>query len=136
MGGAALSASAEVSASPAVAGFSDVHGSDCFADAVAWAKDTGVTATTFGAGSSVAYDQMPAFLTRVSGADTNGGRWSQAAIDWAADNGLTDGLTFTAKGACPRSEVIYCLWKQWHNSCRYKFPSPHLNRPVLDCPPK
>ena len=45
---------------------------------------------------------------------------------------LLDGLV----RRCPRSEVIYCLWKQWHNSCRYKFPSPHLNRPVLDCPPK
>ena len=163
---------------PTVAGFSDVHESDYFAEAVTWAKDsgvtggttsttfspnntvtraqamtflwraagspqpsstvspftdvvdpdsyyynavlwaaeqgitTGVTATTFGTGSSVAYDQMLAFLARASGADTSGGSWSQAAIDWAADNGLTDGLTFTAKAACPRSDVIYCLWKQ------------------------
>ena len=164
--------------SPAVAGFSDVHESDYFADAVAWAKEkgvtggttsttfspnntvtraqamtflwraagspqpsstvspftdvvdpdsyyynavlwaaeqgitTGVTATTFGTGSPVAYDQMLAFLARAAGADTSGGSWSQAAIDWATDNGLTDGLTYTAKGACPRSDVVYCLWKQ------------------------
>lgn len=164
--------------SPTVAGFSDVHESDYYADAVVWAKDsgvtggttattfspsatvtraqamtflwraagspqpsstvspfsdvsdpsayyynavlwaaeqgitTGVTATTFGTGSPVAYDQMLAFLARASGADTSGGSWSQAAIDWAANNGLTDGLTFSAKDACPRSDVIYCLWKQ------------------------
>lgn len=164
--------------SPTVAGFSDVHENDYYADAVAWAKDagvtggtsattfspdntvtraeavtflwraagspqptstispfvdvidtsayyydavlwaaeqgitTGVTATTFGLGSPVAYDQMLTFLARASGADTSGGSWSQAAIDWADGNGLTDGLTYTAKGACPRSDVVYCLWKQ------------------------
>ncbi len=174
----ALPTYVDITVSSTVAGFSDVHESDYFADAVTWAKDsgvtggttattfspsatvtraqamtflwraagspqpsstvspftdvvdpdsyyynavlwaaeqgitTGVTTTTFGTGSPVAYDQMLAFLARASGADTSGGSWSQAAIDWAADNGLTDGLTFSAKGACPRSDVIYCLWKQ------------------------
>lgn len=164
--------------SPTVAGFSDVHESDYFAEAVAWAKDsgitggttattfspastvtraqavtflwraagspqpsttvspfsdvtdpsayyynavlwaaeqgitTGVTATTFGTGSAVAYDQMLAFLARAAGADTGSGSWSDAAISWAADNGLTDGLDFTAKGSCPRADVVFCLWKQ------------------------
>lgn len=164
------------SPSPTVAGFSDVHENDYFADAVAWAKDsgitggttattfspvstvtraqavtflwraagspqpsttvspfsdvtdpsayyynavlwaaeqgitTGVTATTFGVGSAVAYDQMLAFLARAAGADTGSGSWSDAAISWAASNGITDGLTFTAKAACPRSDVVYCLW--------------------------
>lgn len=164
--------------SPTVAGFSDVHEGDYYADAVAWAKDsgitggttattfspsatvtraqavtflwraagspqpsttvspfsdvtdpsayyynavlwaaeqgitTGVTATTFGVGSAVAYDQMLAFLARAAGADTGSGSWSDAAISWAASNGITDGLTYTAKAACPRSDVVYCLWKQ------------------------
>ena len=97
--------------------FSDVSDpSAYYYNAVLWAAEqgitTGVTATTFGTGSPVAYDQMLAFLARAAGADTSGGSWSQAAIDWAADNGLTDGLTYTAKGACPRSDVVYCLWKQ------------------------
>ena len=65
--------------------------------AVLWAAEqgitTGVTATTFGTGSAVAYDQMLAFLARAAGAETGGGSWSDAAISWAADNGLTDGLT-------------------------------------------
>ena len=25
---------------------------------------------------------------------------------------LTDGLTYSASAACPRSDVVYCLWKQ------------------------
>lgn len=169
---------APAASSPTVAGFSDVHESDYFADAVAWAKDTGVTSGTtsttfspgntvtraqavtflwraagspqpsslvspftdvtdpdsyyyqavlwaaeqgittgvtaaaFGADSAVAYDQMLAFLARAAGAETGGGSWSDAAIRWAADNGLTDGLTFSAKAACPRSDVVYCLWMQ------------------------
>ena len=164
--------------SPTVAGFSDVHESDYFADAVVWAKETGVTggtsATTFspnntvtradamtflwrGAGSpepeslvspfsdvtdagayyykavlwaaengitsgvsatdfgiknTLSYDQILAFLFRAAGETDVGSDWSAAAVKWAAENGLTAGLTFTAKGNCPRSDVIYCLWKQ------------------------
>lgn len=26
--------------------------------------------------------------------------------------GLTDGLSFNAKAACPRCDVVYALWKQ------------------------
>lgn len=100
-----------------VSPYTDVVDSDSYYyKAVLWAAEqgitTGVTATTFGTGNPVTYEQMLAFLARAAGADTSGGSWSQAAIDWAADNGLTDGLTFTGKSACPRSDVIYCLWKQ------------------------
>ena len=103
--------------STTVSPFSDVTDpSAYYYNAVLWAAEqgitTGVTATTFGTGSAVAYDQMLAFLARAAGADTGSGSWSDAAISWAADNGLTDGLTFTAKAACPRSDVVYCLWKQ------------------------
>lgn len=170
--------SVPVPPSPTVAGFSDVHESDYFADAVVWARDsgvtggtsattfspastvtraqamtflwraagspqpsstvspfsdvsdpnayyynavlwaaeqgitTGVTATTFGTGSPVAYDQMLAFLARAAGDTATGSDWSTAAVTWAADNGLTDGLSFAPKSACPRSDVVYCLWKQ------------------------
>ena len=163
---------------PTVAGFSDVYANDYYADAVVWAKDTGVTggtsATTFspnntvtradamtflwrGAGSpepeslvspfsdvtdagayyykavlwasengitsgvsatdfgiknTLSYDQILAFLFRAAGETDVGSDWSAAAVNWAAENGLTAGLTFTAKGNCPRSDVIYCLWKQ------------------------
>ena len=84
--------------------------------AVLWATEQGITngvsATSFGTDSPVTYDQMLAFMARAAGADTGSGDWSQAAIDWAAENGLTDGLTFSAKSICPRSDVVYCLWQQ------------------------
>lgn len=161
-----------------VAGFNDVKAGDYFADAVKWAKETGVTsgtgpatfspaatvtraeAVTFlwraagspepasstspftdvtdtgayyykavlwaveqgitnGAGAgrfdltgTLAYDQILTFLCRAGGGTASGDDWSAAAVSWAAGAGLTDGLTFTAKGSCPRSDVVYCLWKQ------------------------
>ena len=51
-------------------------------------------------------------LCRAAGGPASGGGWSAAGVDWAAENGLTDGLTFSAKGSCPRADVVYCLWKQ------------------------
>lgn len=164
--------------SPTVAGFSDVHESDYYADAVVWAKETGVTggtsATTFSPGSTVTraqavtflwraagspepvaatspftdvtdtgayyydavlwateqgitggvgnnrfsvdgtltYDQMLAMLCRAAGDTTTGDDWSAAAVAWAKEHGLTNGLNFGAKNSCPRSDVVYCLWKQ------------------------
>ena len=163
---------------PTVAGFSDVHESDYYADAVVWAKETGVTggtsATTFSPGSTVTraqavtflwraagspqpaaatspftdvtdtgayyydavlwateqgitggvgnnrfsvdgtltYDQMLAMLCRAAGDTTTGDDWSAAAVAWAKERGLTNGLNFGAKNSCPRSDVVYCLWKQ------------------------
>ena len=164
--------------SPTVAGFSDVHKSDYYADAVVWAKETGVTggtsATTFSPGSTVTraqavtflwraagspepvaatspftdvtdtgayyydavlwateqgitggvgnnrfsvdstltYDQMLAMLCRAAGDTATGDDWSAAAVAWAKEHGLTNGLNFGAKNSCPRSDVVYCLWKQ------------------------
>lgn len=161
-----------------VTGFSDVHESDYYADAVEWAEETGVTNGTgngkfspaasvtradamtmfwraagkpeptssvspftdvtdanayyykavlwaveqgitggignnqFGRSYPVAYDQILAFLCRASGQEAGGSGWSAAAISWAKQNGLTDGLSFTATGSCPRSDVVYFLWKQ------------------------
>ena len=175
---AQMRAEQAAAASPTGAGFSDVHESDYFADAVAWAVNAGITtgtsattfspeatvtraqavtflwrafgspepaatsspfadvadqsayyykavlwateqgitngvsATSFGADNAVTYDQMLAFMARAAGADTGGSDWSQAALDWAAENGLTDGLTFSAKNNCPRADVVYCLWQQ------------------------
>ena len=164
--------------SPTVAGFSDVHESDYYADAVVWAKETGVTggtsATTFSPGSTVTraqavtflwraagspepvaatspftdvtdtgayyydavlwateqgitggvgnnrfsvdgtltHDQMLAMLCRAAGDTATGDDWSAAAVAWAKEHGLTNGLNFGAKNSCPRSDVVYCLWKQ------------------------
>lgn len=170
--------SVPVPPSPTVAGFSDVHESDYFADAVVWAKDTGVTSGTsattfspnntvtraeavtflwraagspqpaaaaspytdvtdpnayyynavlwaaeqgitsgvgnhqFGGNSTLTYDQILTMLCRAAGETAAGSDWSAAAVNWAAENGLTDGLDFGAKDSCPRADVVYCLWIQ------------------------
>ena len=71
MDGVALSASAVVPSSPTVAGFSDVHESDYYAEAVAWAMDSGITggttATTFSPGNTVTRAQAVTFLWRAAG---------------------------------------------------------------------
>lgn len=174
----ALPNSTTVSIPVTVAGFSDVYEDDYYADAVVWAKETGVTggtsATTFSPGSTVTraqavtflwraagspepaaatspftdvtdtgayyydavlwateqgitggvgnnrfsvdgtltYDQMLAMLCRAAGDTTTGDNWSAAAVAWAKEHGLTNGLNFGAKNSCPRSDVVYCLWKQ------------------------
>ena len=166
------------SPTPTVAGFSDVHEDDYYADAVAWAKETGVTSGTsattfspdntvtraeavtflwraagspqptssassfsdvtdsnayyynavlwaaeqgitsgvgnnqFGGNSTLTYDQILAMLCRAAGETATGSDWSAAATAWAEENGLTDGLDFSAEASCPRADVIYCLWKQ------------------------
>ena len=84
--------------------------------AVLWASDQGITGGVgngqFGLSATLTYDQILAMLCRASGGTASGGDWSAAAVSWAAENGLTQGLTFSPKDNCPRSDVVYCLWKQ------------------------
>ena len=81
-----------------------------------WAAEQGITGGTgnnqFSLYGTLTYDQILAMLCRASGETATGNDWSAAAINWAAENGLTDGLTFEAKDSCPRADVVYCLWKQ------------------------
>ena len=85
-------------------------------DAVLWAAEQGITGgvgnNAFGLTGTLAYDQILTFLCRAAGEDAGGADWSAAAVSWAADSGLTDGLDFAPKDSCPRSDVVYCLWKQ------------------------
>lgn len=84
--------------------------------AVLWAAEQGITngtgGTDFGLNGTLAYDQILTFLCRAAGENADGSDWSAAAVAWAKQSGLTDGLSFTAKNDCPRSDVVYCLWKQ------------------------
>ena len=52
------------------------------------------------------------FISKLVGESGTGADWSEAALNWAESSGLADGLTFSAKGSCPRSDVIYFLWRQ------------------------
>ena len=89
-------------------------------DAVLWAAEQGITGgvgnNAFGLTGTLAYDQILTFLCRAAGEDAGGADWSAAAVSWAADSGLTDGLDFAPKDSCPRSDVVYCLWKQMAGS--------------------
>lgn len=101
------------SASP----FTDVTDPDAYYyDAVLWAAEQNITGGVgdgaFGLDGTLAYDQILTFLCRSTGAEASGDDWSTAAVEWAEESGLTDGLSFTAKADCPRSDVVYCLWKQ------------------------
>lgn len=55
---------------------------------------------------------MLTFLCRAAGQDASGSDWSNKAVSWAKKNGLTNGISFSNKKDCPRSDVVYFLWKQ------------------------
>ena len=110
-------AAGEPAPTSSASSFSDVTDrSAYYYDAVLWAAQEGIT-TGVGGGrfdlnSTLSYDQIFTFLCRAAGETASGNDWSAAAVNWASSNGLTDGLSFTAKADCPRSDVVYCLWKQ------------------------
>ena len=85
-------------------------------NAVLWAVEQGITngagGGRFDLTGTLAYDQIFTFLCRFAGEQASGSDWSSAAVRWANSSGLTDGLLFSAKDACPRADVVYCLWKQ------------------------
>ena len=84
--------------------------------AVLWAAEQGITGgvgnNAFGLDNTLTYDQIFTFLCRAAGDSADGADWSAAAVNWASANGLTDGLSFSAKDECPRCDLVYCLWKQ------------------------
>ena len=101
----------------ASSGFSDVTDKSAFYyKAVLWAVEKGITngvgGGRFNLTGTLTYDQIFTFLCRFAGEEAEGENWSSAAVAWARSSGLTAGLTFTAQSNCPRSNVVYCLWKQ------------------------
>ena len=98
-------------------GFSDVTDQSAYYyKAVLWAVEKGVTNGTggglFNLTGTLTYEQILTFLCRFAGEEASGDDWSAAAIAWARESGLTDGLSFSATADCPRADVVYCLWKQ------------------------
>ena len=101
----------------AVSEFRDVTNRNAYYyKAVLWAVEQGITNGVgdgrFNPSGTLAYDQILTFLCRLAGEKASGNDWSTAAVAWAKSSGLTTGLTFSAKSSCPRSDVVYCLWKQ------------------------
>ncbi len=99
--------------------FKDVKQGDYYYEAVLWAVQQGIaagtSATTFAPNATLNYDQLLAFLCRANGGYSGGTEWSALAVIWAQSHGLLDGLpgTFKAGAACPRSDVVYFLWKNY-----------------------
>ena len=106
--------------SPTPAGvstFSDVTNKNAYYyKPVIWALEKGITngvgGGRFDPSGTLAYDEILAFLCRFAGEDALGSSWSENALAWAKENGLTEGLSFSAKAGCPRRDVVYCLFQQ------------------------
>ena len=117
-----------------VTGFSDVHESDYYADAVEWAEETGVTngngATTFGPYDLMTREQLVTFLYRYAklSGDVTGdaealkaykdadevSAWAQEAFAWAIDNGVikgTDVDTLSPLGTATREQVALVIYR-------------------------
>ena len=107
--------------SPAAAGtenrFADVPAGEYYTDAVLWAVENGVTVgtsdTEFSPEAPVTNVQMLTFLARAMGETVIGDDWKQAALNWAAESGLLEGLPDApaADDPCPRSDVVFFLWR-------------------------
>ena len=114
--------------------FSDVTNRSAYSyDAILWASEegliNGVGGGRFDLKGTLAYDQILALLCRAAGEST-GTDWTAAALQWAEEEGLTDGLSFAAKDACPRSDVVYCLWKQLSGDEQAELQDPEEENPA------
>ncbi|MBE6996040.1 MAG: hypothetical protein E7429_04860 [Ruminococcaceae bacterium] len=109
--------------------FSDVDAGKYYYDAVLWAVEKGITRgttdTTFEPTAICNRGQMVTFLWRAAGepepkttenpfADVSADAYYYKAVLWAAENGITNGLTATCFGpaqACTRGQMAAFLWR-------------------------
>lgn len=100
--------------------FTDVPQGAYYYDAVLWAVQQGITNgtsdTAFSPDLPLHRDQMLTFLCRANGGYAGGADWASLAVSWAGTRGLLVGLpgTFVPSDDCPRSEVVYFLWKNYN----------------------
>ena len=109
--------------------FADVEEGKFYSKAVLWAVEngvtTGLTATNFGVDEPCTRAQVVTFLWRYAGspepsvsdnpfADVASGRFYSKAVLWAAENGITTGLTPTNFGVsepCTRAQAVTFLYR-------------------------
>ena len=111
--------------------FNDVKEADFYYEAVLWAVENGITsglsATTFGPGVSCNRAQVVTFLWRAQGCPaTNGhnrfvdvdtGVWYEMPINWALEQGITNGVDSTHFGvntACNRAQIVTFLYRAFN----------------------
>ncbi|MEM8705322.1 MAG: S8 family serine peptidase [Actinomycetota bacterium] len=111
----------------APSGFADVPAGQFYTDAVAWAKEVGITQgttpTTFEPGAPVSRGVMATFLWRLAGEPTGSlGAFDDVPVTafyaepvgWMADNGITTGTsptTFSPDDVVNRAQMITFIWR-------------------------
>lgn len=109
--------------------FVDVKQSEYYYKAVLWAVENGITLgvdkTHFAPGATVTRGQFVTFLWRSEGkpapstestvfTDLNPNQYYYTAVLWAAENGITEGMTkttFKPGNPCTRGQVVTFLWR-------------------------
>ena len=107
--------------------FKDISAGSYYADAVAWAVESGITngtsADTFSPNDTCTRAQTVTFLARAAGAKSQGNAafsdvpataWYADAVAWAAANGITDGIgggAFGPRNDCTRAQIVTFLWR-------------------------
>ena len=112
-----------------VPAFTDVKQSSYYYDAVQWAVENGVTdgtsAETFSPERACTRAQAVTFLWRAAGcpapkrsgnsfADVKSGAYYADAVQWAVENGITDGTgehTFSPDSTCTRAQIVAFLFR-------------------------
>ena len=111
--------------------FTDVKESDFFYKAVLWAVEEGITngltATTFGPTALCNRAQVVTFLWRAMGqpgsnaevsfTDVLPGQFYTAAVAWAVEKGITNGISateFGVGGICNRAQVVTFLYRAYN----------------------
>lgn len=110
--------------------FSDVPANAYFADAVKWAVENGVTNglsdTMFGPYASCTRAQIVVFLWRAAGSpelktvssfsDVPASAYYAKAVEWAVENGITNGMTettFAPDAICTRGQSVTFLYRAY-----------------------
>lgn len=108
--------------------FADIDSSAYYYKAVLWAIESGITVgtskTTFSPDATVTRAQMVTFLARAAKANTSAGSsrftdvaddaWYAAAVHWADNNGITNGVgggKFGPELDCTRAQIVTLLFR-------------------------
>lgn len=107
--------------------FTDVPSDKYYAKAVAWAVEngitTGLTEQLFAPDATCTRAHSVTFLYRAAKASASGdsaftdvdaGAYYAAAVKWATDNGITNGLSadrFGSDSTCTRAQIVTFLWR-------------------------
>lgn len=124
-----LGRATDVSAAGSGLPFTDVYRSDYYYDAVAWALENGITTgtsrTAFSPETTCTRGQVVTFLWRLQGepepaatgnsfSDVSPAQYYCRAVQWAVENGITNGtsdIAFSPDAVCTRAQVLTFLWR-------------------------